>query len=57
MNLSWLTTNDCPVGALLGQAAKVSAVCATSSTLVNCASTVSLSITVRITSSSLIPNT
>lgn len=35
MNQPWLTTRDCPVSALLGQAAKVSAAWATSSTVVN----------------------
>jgi hypothetical protein len=54
MNQPWLTTRDWPVSALVGNAAKSSAMRATSS-VVNSPSTVSLSITLRITSASLIP--
>src|SRR5437870_12181107 len=45
MNQPWLTTNDWPVSAFDGNEAKKSATSATSSTVVNSPSTVSLSMT------------
>ena len=56
MNQPWLTTMLCPVSALVSNAASVSATLATSSTVVNSPSTVSLSITFFTTSSSLMPS-
>ena len=56
MNQPWLTTGDCPVNALLGNAANRSAISASSSTVVNSPPTVSFSITFLITSSSEIPS-
>jgi putative ABC transport system substrate-binding protein len=55
MHQPLLTTSDCPVSAFVGKVAKKSAACATSSTVVNSPSTVSLSITFLTTSSSEIP--
>jgi hypothetical protein len=52
----WLTTIDCPVSAFVPNPAKNSAHCATSSTVVNWPSTVSLSMTFLITSASEIPS-
>src|SRR5262249_26213540 len=56
MNQPWLTTMDWPVSALEWNEARNSAVSATSSTVVNSPSTVSLSITFLITSSSEMPS-
>src|SRR5262249_59594406 len=56
MNQPWLTTSDCPVNALLSKPAKNTAVSATSATVVNSPSTVSLSITFLITSASGMPS-
>src|SRR5690606_36370119 len=56
MNQPWLTTMLWPVKALVSNAASVSATLATSSTVVNSPSTVSLSITFFTTSSSLMPS-
>ncbi|CAB3774372.1 hypothetical protein LMG30113_07570 [Burkholderia paludis] len=56
MNQPWLTTNDWPVSAALGNADRNSTVCATSCTVVNTPSTVLPSITFFTTSSSLIPS-
>jgi hypothetical protein len=56
MNQPWLTTIDWPVNAFDPKEAKNNAVCATSSTVVNSPSTVSLSITFLMTSCSEIPS-
>jgi hypothetical protein len=56
MNQPWLTTIDWPVNAFDPKEAKNKAVCATSSTVVNSPSTVSLSITFLITSCSEMPS-
>ncbi len=56
MNQPWLTTSDCPVRALLGKAANSTATSATSSSVVNSPSTVSLSMIFLMTSCSLIPS-
>src|SRR5664279_596088 len=56
MNQPWLTTSDWPVSALLGKLANSSATSATSATVVNSPSTVSLSITFLMMSSSLMPS-
>src|SRR6516165_10208496 len=56
MNQPWLTTIDWPVNAFDPKEAKNNAVCATSSTVVNSPSTVSLSITFLMTSCSETPS-
>src|ERR1700746_1671711 len=56
INQPWLTTIDWPVNAFDPNEAKNNAVCATSSTVVNSPSTVSLSITFLITSCSEMPS-
>ncbi|WP_233417273.1 hypothetical protein, partial [Halovulum marinum] len=56
MTHPWLTISDCPVRALVGNAAKRCAISATSSTVVNSPSTVPPSITLLMTSSSEIPS-
>ena len=52
----WLTVKDCPVNALEANDAKNSAAAATSSTVVNSPSTVSLSMTSRTTDSAEMPS-
>ena len=56
MNHPWLTTTDWPVSASDGNAARNTAISATSRTVVNPPSMVSFSITVLITSVSDIPS-
>src|SRR5262249_11506439 len=56
MNHPWLTTMDWPVNAFEPNDARNSAVSATSSTVVNSPSTVSLSMTLLITCSSVMPS-
>src|ERR1700676_4150083 len=56
INQPWLTTNDCPVSAAVGKAARNNVVWAISSTVVKTPSTVPPSITFRTTSSSVSPS-